>query len=118
LTSITKLPTSLEELEIDGCGQLTDLTGVAGLEQLRVVHLENCRRLATLAPLLACPRLGLVSLWGSTSIADGRLRYLTELPSLAGIEIESERGVDMTLRDVDAFNASRGPAPKLSLMGV
>ena len=104
LTGIEKL-VSLSILDLAGCSRLVTLSGVEKCQQVETVELEGCKKvhdvsllgelgkvkslaltdcgkIRSLQPLANCPLLEEITFVGDTSIEDGVLTPLLEIPKL------------------------------------
>jgi hypothetical protein len=70
-----RLP-QLEELRLAACTGVHDLEWVGQAPNLRSLILENCKTIASFAPLLSHPTLELIGISGSTRPGDGDYRGL------------------------------------------
>lgn len=68
----------MERLHLSSWSRLEDLSELSHLKKLKTLILEDCPSIASLEPLAGHPTLESVSLWGKTSVKDGRLRMLKE----------------------------------------
>lgn len=73
----------LEELELDGCRAVSDVSAVGNLRSLRRLLLVNCGRISSLRPLHNCPQLETVLFYGTTNVADGDLSVLDSLSEIS-----------------------------------
>ncbi|MES0883618.1 hypothetical protein [Roseibium sp. SCP14] len=75
----------LKTLEIETCKQIGSLNGIEALSKLKTLHLINCGKLPTLRPLAGLRELERFHFHENTTILDGDLSVLLELPSLAAV---------------------------------
>lgn len=85
LSDFSELSTlvNLKKLQIEGCSKLRDLTFLKFLPDLEWLDLSNNREITSISSLATANNLKILFMTGSTSIADGDLRYLADLPQLA-----------------------------------
>ena len=102
LTPLAEL-SGLEELDLEGCKNLGRLDALANLKALRQLNIGNCGQLESLAPLLDCPNLTSVDFSGDTTILDGDISILQNIPNLDYASFLGRRHYNRKPRDVPAY---------------
>ncbi|UMR29915.1 hypothetical protein MJ904_23260 [Massilia sp. MB5] len=83
--------TSLRALKLESCPQIGSLAPLAALSRLETLWLYDCGKLESLQPLAACRQLRELNILGDTTIADGQLGLLRELPQLQRICVVAKK---------------------------
>lgn len=92
---------ALRDLKLESCPQIGSLAPLAALSRLETLWLYDCGRLASLQPLSACPHLREINILGNTSIADGQLGLLRDLPRLQSICIVAQKHYQPAAADLN-----------------
>lgn len=96
----------LETLAINGGRALPPPEDLGKLRSLRRLELDVNGEIATLTPLAACPSLRTVTIQ-RTTIADGRIAFLADLPNIAHAYVSPSRGYDISSTDLRKLVAAR-----------
>jgi hypothetical protein len=81
---------SLRRVKLERC-KVPDLGFLSGAGALRQLELEGCGAIASLAGLAGLPRLEVLLISGNTNIVDGDLEMLYQLPALREVALERGR---------------------------
>lgn len=81
----------LETLEIESCKQIETLNGIEALSELKTLHLINCGKLPSLGPLAGLRELERFHFHDGTTIVDGDMSVLLELPNLVAVSFADKR---------------------------
>lgn len=100
----------LTRLELPSCSKIADLEPMSGLKTIEHLDLGDCREIASVKPLSGFDALSWLDLYGTTTIADGDLRPLMELPALRRLGLANRRHYRPTVAEVQARMAERGVA--------
>ncbi|MBB3120794.1 leucine-rich repeat domain-containing protein [Pseudoduganella violacea] len=92
---------ALRHLTLESCPQIGSLAALASLSRLETLWLYDCGRLESLQPLSACRQLRELNILGNTSIADGQLGLLRDLPQLQRVCIVAKKHYQPAAADVN-----------------
>lgn len=98
----TKLPSlagieslgSLRRLEVNSCRKVSSLEPVRPLQQLQYLHVAEGGSLDSLQPIKELVNLQELWFYGSTNVADGRVKFLVDLPALREVRFQDRRHYD------------------------
>lgn len=90
LDGLQRIP-GLIHLEVNDCPKVSDISPLTDLGNLEEVHLCNDGEIETLRPLAAHKALRFLLFYESTSVRDGDLSVLKELPSLEHVVFMDRR---------------------------
>jgi hypothetical protein len=93
---------SLRELELQAAPGVDEIDDVDALVELRVLGLNDCGDVASLAPIVALQRLEKFHAWGSTRIVDDDLSPLAQLPTLKAIRMRDRRSYNPRVAELNA----------------
>lgn len=91
----------LEEIEIETCKRIESLDEFGSLGNLKKVTLNNCGTLLSVAPLKKCLKLSGIVINGDTSIVDGNISKLLELPALKKYFFVDKKHYDAKQKEVE-----------------
>ena len=81
----------LEVLDIQSCRRLARLPVGLCATSLREMSLTDCGQIASLSPIESCTRLEKVGFTGDTTVADGDLDFMLQLPRLREVKFADRR---------------------------
>jgi hypothetical protein len=85
----------LSDLQLVGWKRLADLGELRSLENLKHLLLESCPNIESLAPLAQLKRLETLNLWETTTIRDGKLRWIADTLNLDELVFNNRRHYDI-----------------------
>ena len=98
----------LESIEIDGCRRIGKLPDRLDETRLETLLLTDCGKIESLAPLAAVDSLRTLKFVGDTTVLDGALNFLENLPSLEKVWYASRRNYSITREELsDRLAAKR-----------
>ena len=86
---------NLEELDISNSKRIQNLSGLGSMPSLRVLKLIDCGEIDSLEPLLECTNLEELY-FGGTTIRDGNLKVLQDMPNLKKAPFFNKKHYNMT----------------------
>jgi len=89
ISELSDTDPTLEELSFDFCSRIGRINALSGLEHLRRLEVNGCKRVESLAPISDLCELEVLHAWGSTRIVDGNLSLLSKLPRLRELRMKS-----------------------------
>lgn len=81
----------LEVVEIESCKKVHDVALLGELKNLKDVSLTDCGKLQSLTPLAKCQLLESIMFVGNTSVEDGELTALLDIPTLKKMRFADKR---------------------------
>jgi hypothetical protein len=93
----------LREVYLENFPLLQSIPPLSALENLKYLLFRSCPELTSLEPLLDCSGLEYLTLDGRTTVADGRLQFLINHPSLKGLSFDNRRHYDLNNKDISAM---------------
>jgi internalin A len=99
-------PPLLEELQLQACRGARDLSYLERFAALRFLNIAECGDIESLRPLSDLRELQSLWAYGSTSIVDGDLRPLLDLPVLTDLRLMGRTHYRPTLHDVEKHIAN------------
>lgn len=106
LNAISSL-SRLEHLELCGCRNVRSIDMLAALTQTRYLEISDVGEIPSLTPLRSMQELETVLFDGTTSVKDGDLSPLLELPKLNRIFFRNRKWYTHTLAQIEAAIESR-----------
>ena len=95
----------IQNLDLTGCKKFGKLDALSGLPTLRTLNISNCADIESLSPLLACKDLEILELSQDTTIRDGDLTVLLQMPTLKYVDFENRRHYNLSREDIPAFHS-------------
>jgi hypothetical protein len=92
---------SIRELGISSCPGIRDWTPISRLSRLKVLEIENCREIASVRPFAKCWNLERLQVAGNTTIMDGDLGRLAQLPKLHSVLLAQRKHYSHTARQLE-----------------
>jgi Leucine-rich repeat (LRR) protein len=77
--------TFIRELKIGRCKGIQDLSPISHLTQLRELDIEDNYEIKSVAPIAKCKKLETLRIAGNTTVLDGNLGCLKQLPNLTRV---------------------------------
>jgi hypothetical protein len=90
----------LAELVLEDCKAVEGIESVAHLEALSTLILEDCGQIASLGPVRGLRELRTLRFTGSTSVADGDLTPLRDLPHLQNLGFLQRKHYNLSWRSL------------------
>lgn len=81
----------LVDLEVEDCKNIHDLSPLHGLTNLKRLILSDCRDIASIQPLKELHQLSELIFAGSTSVEDGDMSILLNLPALSRVAYKNRK---------------------------
>jgi hypothetical protein len=97
----------LVALELDACRRIGRLPGAISNTQVESIALTDCGNIASLRPLAGCDSLKRLKFVGDTTIVDGDLAVLEELPALQEVWFAARRHYSITREELASRLAKR-----------
>jgi Leucine-rich repeat (LRR) protein len=82
---------NLESLTIVQCSRLTEIDFVTSLRRLRSLNISENGKIRSLQPIMNCRDLETLYFYGSTTVEDGDLSVLAQLPHLTRAHFQPKR---------------------------
>ena len=95
---------SLTSVAFQNCKKIKDWDILGSLTMMERLIIENCGELPSVAFLLHLSNLKEIRIIGSTSVKDGKLKDIMNLPHLKSFFIPVRKEYDITLQDITLFN--------------
>lgn len=95
---------SLTSVAFQNCKNIKDWEYIAEVSNIEKVYIENCGELKSLQFLRHLPNLKEIRIIGTTSVKDGKVKDLMNLPKLKFLFIPVKKEYDITLQDLIEFN--------------
>ncbi len=90
----------LEELQINSCRTLEEISFVKQIPNLKYVAFIDCGKIETLLPLSELAQIEAVYFFGDTTIVDGDLSFLESMPRLRKVAFGNKKHYNRTLSDI------------------
>ncbi|MFC4323293.1 leucine-rich repeat domain-containing protein [Litchfieldia salsa] len=94
---------SLEEFEAENCKKLNNLYQLSNLTNLKTLLIEDCGKIQSIKPLKYCLNLIKVWLGGDTTIIDGNLEVIINLPKLKEFWFVNKKHYNIKVSEVQAI---------------
>ena len=108
ITALKRASSVLEILQLPSCRMVTDIAPVAACTAVRFFELSEGGDLPTVAPLSGLEHLERLYLYGSTTVVDGNLNAIAELPCLRDFRMQSRRSYAPPVKEIQDSIARRG----------
>lgn len=95
---------SLRSLGIQNCKKIKDWEEIGTLRKIERIIIENCGEIPSLDFLKNLGSLKEIRLIGSTSIGDGKVKELLQLPKLKHLFVPIKKEYDITLEELTTYN--------------
>ena len=95
---------SLTSVAFQNCKKIKDWEILGTLTKMERLIIENCGELPSVAFLLHLSNLKEIRIIGSTSVKDGKVKEIMNLPHLKSFFIPVKKEYDITLQDITLFN--------------
>jgi len=96
----------LEQSELMNCRGITNLDPLSGLNSLQVLYFPDCGNIDSLSPLAKCHSLKVVVFYEDTTILDGDIKKLLEIPNLKYVAFANRRHYNMKREEIPMWGAA------------
>ncbi len=103
ISALASLSSSLEDVELDVCRKLRDVTVLAGLSRIKRLSLVDCGPIPSLAVIEGLHALEEFYFYGTTVVEDGDMTPLLRLPALRRVAFAARRHYSHREEDVTSL---------------